>query len=575
MKTLNHFPIIAIAIIAMLVSACTNDWDDHYQQKAQTVDNESVAIVDAKIAQFLESETSLSTVFNLFQETGLLNTIDSTAQRHTILVINNTVAMPSNIDDKAYFAKTHIAPVALSPSHLRDGMRVLMLNGKYLNIKVQEVAVGEGEDGSEVGGYNISFNGIKVTRITQVNDGYIYELEDYIVAPQSLYEIIKNLDEDYSVFRQMVLGKATRTFDKAASLPIGVDVTGNTVYDSIFIETFPYFAAKEFDIMSESLTATMLIPSNEIVQHAIDTAKLYLEVTGLFRHDTIIENWVFQSAFFNKIYEKSDFESNVDLTSVFGKQWRTTVQQVDFDSRSTMSNGVYYKTKYLKIPINLLIYRLKDYMKWYEFMSAEQKADYFIETNIVFDKISTDVAAWTGLPTMLDLFPRIENRVLFYNLDSISKETGEWELEFTAIRCTDKGDGTYDIVPFGIPPGEYELCFGFKEYKGTAASPGDWDVYFNDDFITTVLKSQLTTTTFHYDRNGQGYPEGYEDLKAKWSTAEGKPANYNRDGGKVGVITIGGSGVQPVKFTFKGKNADPSVSLAFHHWCLRPTKNCY
>jgi hypothetical protein len=214
-------------------------------------------------------------------------------------------------------------------------------------------------------------------------------------------------------------------------------------------------------------------------------------------------------------------------------------------------------------------------MKYYEFMTSEDKAEYFVETNIKYNSMSTDVAAWTGLPSMVDMIPRIENRVLIYELDSIGKETQEWELDFTAVRCTDNGGGNYTMTPFGIPPGEYDLCFGFKEYKGTAASPGDWEIYFNDEYMLTIPKSDLTTTKFHYDRNGQGYPEFYEDYKTQWSKAEGKPENYNRDGGKVGVITISGTGPQPVRFTFKGKNTDPTAKLYFHHWCLRPTKNCY
>lgn len=63
------------------------------------------------------------------------------------------------------------------------------------------------------------------------------------------------------------------TFDKEASKIIGVDETGSNVYDSIFTVTNPYFEAEGFNMMSESLSATVLIPSNEVVNRALATAR--------------------------------------------------------------------------------------------------------------------------------------------------------------------------------------------------------------------------------------------------------------------------------------------------------------
>ncbi len=48
----------------------------------------------------------------------------------------------------------------------------------------------------------------------------------------------------------MILSRNQLTFDKNASEIIGVDNTGNTVYDSVFTVKAPYFENKGFDIMS-------------------------------------------------------------------------------------------------------------------------------------------------------------------------------------------------------------------------------------------------------------------------------------------------------------------------------------
>lgn len=50
-----------------------------------------------------------------------------------------------------------------------------------------------------------------------------------------------------------------------------------------------------------------------------------------------------------------------DLTSAFGKQWRTTVNKVDLDNPVRMSNGIAYYVTSLKLPQkDVLIWRFKD-----------------------------------------------------------------------------------------------------------------------------------------------------------------------------------------------------------------------
>ena len=64
-------------------------------------------------------------------------------------------------------------------------------------------------------------------KITKVNNGYVYEMEDYVETPKSLYELIEGLGDDYSIFREMIMERNQLTFDKEASKIIGVDETGS------------------------------------------------------------------------------------------------------------------------------------------------------------------------------------------------------------------------------------------------------------------------------------------------------------------------------------------------------------
>ncbi len=544
---------ILVFIFCLLVLlSCSEEWDSHYGEKDGVINDESVNITNKSFVEYLKSDASYKSISDLFFEAGIFDNITDRDQLFTVLVVNNDILntfLPS-VDDKQYFANSHISNIAISPSNLSDNQRVFMWNKKYINISKKVESDNK---------YNISFNNAKVKKIIKAKDAYIYELDEIVDSPKSMYEIIENLGDDYSIFRDMIMSKNKKSFDKNASYPIGVDNTGSTVYDSVFVITNPYFLAKKFDIMSESLTATMLIPSNDVISNALNTAKNNLNDWGLTRADSIMENWVFQSAFFNRKLSKNDFAQNEDLTSIFDKQWRTTVQKVNLDAPISMSNGTAYYIDFMKIPTNVLIYRLKDYMKGYEFLSEADKNKYFASDNLKFNKLNTDVAGWSGWPA--GGFPLVENRVLIYDLLEPTLE--EFTLNFVPFKLNLSG-GTYTATPYRIPPGEYDLCLGFKQNLGF-----NIEISFNGKFIRTISTSELTATTYHYDRGGQGYPEGYDINKA----TDSKKGNYDRDGGRVGVVTI--DGTEPVEIEIKFHGVGVKKQSIFHHWCLRPTANCY
>lgn len=546
MKTIKY--ILSCILLVSGMYACNDDWDSHYSQEEQVVNNVNITVVNKSAADYLQSQPELSTMYRLFSETGVLDEMIEKDLLFTILVVNdeNSLSRAVATDDRTFLAKSHISDISLSPSNLSDGQRVLMWNGKYINVSKVE---------NEDNDTSISFNGIAVKKITKVNNGYVYEMEDYVETPKSLYELIEGLGDDYSIFREMIMERNQLTFDKEASKIIGVDETGSNVYDSIFTVTNPYFEAKDFNLMSESLSATVLIPSNDVVNQALTIARQNLQEWGMQREDSILRNWTFQSMFFNKKLSKSDFEDNIDLNSIFSKQWRTTVQEVDLESPVSLSNGVAYYVKELKIPTNVLIYRVKDFMRWYEYLSEKEKALYFDSENLTFDKMDTPVQPWSGWP---GVFPTIFNRVVRFKLTDAT--TKEYTLNFTAFSY----DETNKVAtPYTIPPGEYDLCLGFEQKMGH-----DVEISFNGEYVGTVTASQLTKTDFHYDRGGQGYPEGYDTNKA----TDKKKGNYDRDGAKVGVITI--EGTQPVNVVLKFHGINAS-KCCFHHWCLKPTKNCY
>lgn len=551
MNTIKYFSPIVTALILLI--SCTDTWDSHYKEQEEVINNDNVISVSSTTKQHIESEASLSSMLSLFKNTKVMEQIE--ANDHVTLLVVENENIPSSEDmTSTYLAQNHVAAISISPANLINGERILMQNKKYLNISTK----------TSDKGIVYYFNNAEVKKIIKTTDGYIYVLNTFAQSPKSLYETIESLGDNYSIFREMILSRNEKVFDKNASTPIDVDNTGSTIYDSVFIITNPYFNAQGFDLNSPALTATLLIPSNKVVNEAISTAKQNLEDWGMQRADSIIENWVFQSAFFKEQYTKEDFENNVDLKSVFEKQWRTTVQKVDLDNPIEMSNGVAYHINWMKIPNNVLIFRAKDHFKWYEFLTQEDKEKYYQTENLTYNKCETKVTAWSGWPA--GGFPLIENRVLIYSL--VDKTVLDYTLKFTPFHYEEgKGGTSYIANAYKIPPGEYDLCLGFMQKKNNAETI---TVSFNGKPLAN--KVSLGATTFHFDRGGQGYPEGYDTSKA----TDSKKGNYDRDGGKIGVIEVTGD-PKEIELTFQGKfgAAANTSDPVFHHWCLKPTANCY
>ena len=232
--------ILSAAIIwGGLMSSCTDEWDNHYNKQAAIINNEEMTIVDAPAIEYLESQQSYSSICNLFKETGVFKEMEAAGVSYTLFVVDNalmtaTKSSDDGIDEeKVYMAKSHITTASLSPNTIEDGQRLMMWNGKYVMINKM---VSE-----DSGSQEIIFNSnCKVKKVVKVNNGYVYELDNVIVTPKSLLETLEGLSDEYSIFKNAVLSRNIKIFDKNNSLSIGVDESGNTVYDSVCTVQNPY-----------------------------------------------------------------------------------------------------------------------------------------------------------------------------------------------------------------------------------------------------------------------------------------------------------------------------------------------
>lgn len=599
----NKFIYLLAFSAVMLLGACSELSDkDYFKNIETTVNSDELVVVDMSSEEYLSKEPEYSSINELFKSHGIFTALEQKNQLSTMLVVENSdfqapAGKEAEIDNAV---KAHVSDIAVSPANLKtegNNMRIMMWHGKYINVDLDDAARNEGK----IAGH-IMFGTSAVKKVVKTNSGYIYVLSSLLNIPKSIYDYITNLDDNYSILRDSILASGTKEFDKKNSKPIGVNDEGNTVYDSVFIYKNTHFLEKNFDLSSESLTATLLLTSNAVVEEAIADAKVRLQKWGLwdewnaerqYNFEYTMRHWIMDAAFFDKKLTPetllSKDEENDMLTSIFSKYWKTSVQQIN-PTPIELSNGIAYQVTRLHIPNNVLIWRLKEDFSIYEFCSAEQKESFFQMLNMQFKACTTAVAAWTPLQ---GVWPKHECRTL--DLTVGDDASGDWQLVFTPCKRIFETYPTRmemvkkdwlksnltvtGIKPFPIPPGKYTLSFGSKQNQNMEITfkvrvKGSTDVVAVSDPITLG-----STTTFHYDRNPGKFIEGYDPSADNLSTNK-KAENYDTDGGTViselEIPDVKGDG-SPVEITVEiaSPTWNGNTTMVFNHWCLRPTKDNY
>ena len=563
---------ILITSLTLLFSfSCSDKWDDHYSKGEVVVNSNEVTVVDSKAKDYIKSDSDLSFVSGLFEEQGIFAKMDSKDQLFTVLVYPNGPMADATIDDPEFFAATCVCDLAITPTKLSDGLSIQMWNGKYLSVSVEK----------STSGNNIYIADSRISRIVQTNDGYLYIMESPIYAPKSLYEYLSGLGENYSLFKQLVASYEEKVFDRDNSIPKGVDATGNTVYDSVFVtqnmlmDRYNSGGSETWNMRSEYYSSTVLIPSNSLITNALENAYSYIR-NALNRDPTASDStkfkeWIIKSSFYDYVLTPGELEGETDLYSVAGYQkdatsstsgvqWKPAVQRVNSSSPVELSNGIAYYETSLKIPNNVVVYRIKNRFYIWENCNEAEKAEYFKWTNLENVDIYDN-----GQFGPIGPWPAVYYKCLRASpTEEATANKLPVSVEYTGISLND--DGTVSVVK--VPPGEYYLRMGFRSNK----YPWRLDIYFNDELVAEEVNPNI-----HYDRSGAGYPEGYN--YKDWYSTDKKSGNYDRDGADIAIVTVTGTEPQPINLKMVSNNMTEGSGSAYrmiiYCWTLRPTDNNY
>ena len=214
---MNKYILSICALLTLIFISCSDKWDEYYHGSNKL----SEEILDETLREFFDGNPEYSEFYNQLKACGLDKELTKEQQQLTFWVVDNAAMIASGIDSKDTLRmEYHINYLPFLQSDLKNGLRIPTLNGVYLQITKQ------GED--------TYVNKSKVQRSYRLKNGVVHVIDELMKSKINMFDYIKNLPDEYSIFRDSVMKNNEMRFDKVNSIPTGVDITGNTVYDSVF-----------------------------------------------------------------------------------------------------------------------------------------------------------------------------------------------------------------------------------------------------------------------------------------------------------------------------------------------------
>ena len=425
MRTNKFTGLILSALCACAVS-CTDKWDDYYDARAVASNSADIEVYSGDVVSYLQSQPSLSEMTELIEKTGMIESLPSDGQ-YTLVVCENDNLDMSKISNDTAFVKNSISDTPVSPDKFAENFGILtryetLYDKKNLRVYLRDK--------------DIYIDEYKLYKQVKADNGYIYYIDGTIIPRESIYEYLQALGDDYSIFKDLVASYEEEYFDAENSTPDGVDDMGNTYYsDSVIsvrntlMDRYTQNGVAYWNMRSENYTTTMFVPSNALIEKALNDAytnlPIWLNRAVTASDSAKFQKWIVEACFSNRrlspeevmtgapdfyavggyvrtIDESQDLEEYNVSDSAY---WRPSVQLVDPTRTDTLSNGLVYYLSDFKIPNHVVIYRVK--ARFYEIwaaMSDAQKAQYFRWTNWTDPLICNDAQSpftlSETLPTM-------------------------------------------------------------------------------------------------------------------------------------------------------------------------------
>lgn len=352
MRILKLIPVLCLVVF----SACKDPMDRYYRDDKLKVGGEP-------LLEEIKKNPQYSTFALLLEETDFLKEFNEANVVLTIWVPLDDY-MPAEVmtltkEEKVRMIRNHISLTSINSEALKAQSQVASLSGRFMPTRYSS------------GIYTVDGAPLLNMDITCSN-GMIHEISEWFLPRVTLYEYISNLDGDYSIFRDSLLGRNVVSFDKDSSVAENVGPDGKPVWVPVYKTTNNILDYADLDDITK--TFTVFIPTNEAIAGMYRDMSNYLqeanyEITSedsarwmdwLMR--TCITNgqrkyepgWIYVNSLWVK--DSSDEETaNWEANSMYN--FRTDFQDVYDPEPDKYLNGWSYYLNKIRVPKTMYVVR--------------------------------------------------------------------------------------------------------------------------------------------------------------------------------------------------------------------------
>ena len=325
----KKFKYSAVAIVLAIISfaSCTDVWDSHYNNSSML--NKSTL----NLYQYMKNQQELTTFCQMVKIAGY-DSILSQTQTYTVWAPVNNALQSINLTDTAYvteIVKNHITRFSYPTSGINSRI-IYMLDKKFISFRQSN------------GGYSFGGKALLADKSNlAASNGILHLIDGYVPYMTNIWEFIGSAPGLDSL-RAYLYSQSVYQFDPKASVEIGTNSHGQSVYDSVITFNNPVLEKIGY-LHVEDSTYTALLPTNTAWVKAYNQIKSNYHMLGaggsaqqrLNTQWAIVKNLIFRS----QVATPTSFDS---LMSSTGSIFHQPAYLFDKASKNELSNGLAYVT---------------------------------------------------------------------------------------------------------------------------------------------------------------------------------------------------------------------------------------
>ncbi len=261
------------------MGACDSEqWDDHYEQSDSRLNTDLLSLIKANpelstFAGYL-TQTELDDVIALDQAYTVWAPVNDAFANVPVEILND----PERLKD---LISNHISQYSFTTtSNIEDGL-VKVLNNKYIVYSTKSSTS--------------TFSGVDVVSEDNLcSNGILHTISDVAFVRENIWSYFTNSD-DYTGMNEFLAQYNVTLFDSENSVVTGTNSLGQTVYDSVFVESNSYFEVLG-NLNSEEERYSLVALSDEVYNYA------YSQLSPYFAHpDADVVNTNTQLTIYNNL----------------------------------------------------------------------------------------------------------------------------------------------------------------------------------------------------------------------------------------------------------------------------------